>query len=171
MIDRRSSLLLFLAGMLLAFAFASPLAAQMIVRVGPSGGPGGQPFADEPGSARNARVTQVRVWSGKAVDSVQMSWMTADGERSGGRHGGTGGRMQVFDVDEGDAIVKMTGRSGDLVDSIQFQTAKGKTSPVFGGGGGADFVYMAPEGFEIAGFFGRRGAGLDAIGVVIRPRK
>jgi hypothetical protein len=48
------------------------------------------------------------------------------------------------------------------------QTDKGKTITAGGPGGDADYTYEAPPGFEIAGFYGRSGEFVDAIGVVLR---
>jgi hypothetical protein len=146
--------------------------AAQIVRVGPTGGSGGQPFSDEPGGARSRSVAQVRVWSGNVVDSVQMVWKDEDGEHSADRHGGTGGRMEVFELQEGETITRVTGRYGASIDSIVFHTSEGRTSKAYGGqGGAAEFIYAAPDGYEIAGFWGRKAVALDALGVVIRPSK
>jgi hypothetical protein len=59
---------------------------------------------------------------------------------------------------------------GQYVDSIRFHTNL-RVSPTYGGsGGGADYYYEAPPGWQIVGFYGRSGAYIDAVGVVLAPQ-
>jgi hypothetical protein len=134
-----------------------------------AGGRGGNPFSDpEPDSG--ARVIEVQVRSGGNVDSVQLVYMLRDGRTAAGpRHGGSGGNLSVFRLDSDEYLVGISGRSGDYIDSIQFQTNK-RTSPRFGGNGGdRDFQIQVPGNAQVSGLIGRAGQYLDAIGLTFTP--
>ena len=147
--------------------FLAALAVPAAV-LGPSGGAGGEEFTDAP--PRGATLVEVRVRSASFIDGMQVVWNTPDGYREGPRHGGMGGATDTFKLDAGDHIVKMTGaHNGRFVTRLQFTTANGRTSRVYGEGGSGDaaFIYEAPEGHLIRGFHGRAGSFIDAIGIVM----
>jgi hypothetical protein len=52
--------------------------------------------------------------------------------------------------------------------TIHIRTSHGRVLSGGSNGGVDGYVYQAPPGFEIAGFFGRSGEVMDAIGVVLR---
>jgi hypothetical protein len=136
--------------------------------LGPSGGSGGEPFFDEaPGYSR---IAEVRVWSGSHIDAVQLVYRDRRGYSDGYKYGGGGGRLQVFELRRGESIVAISGRYARLVNELQFHTNQGRSSPIYGRGGGAEFRYEAPRGMEISGLIGRSGGAIDAIGVVLRER-
>jgi hypothetical protein len=116
------------------------------------------------------RVLEVRIRSGDHVDSVQMVFILADGRSvTSPRHGGSGGGLSVFRLNPGEYIMGLSGRYGDYVDSIQIHTNQ-RTSPLFGGRGGArDFQIEVPAGNQVVGFTGRAGDYLDAIGMIFVP--
>ena len=133
------------------------------------GGPGGNSFLDaEP--ERGARVIEVQVRSGDYVDSVQLVYMLRDGRTvMGPRHGGEGGALSVFHLDADEYLIGTSGRCGQYIDSIRFETNK-RTSATFGGsGGGREFRVGVPANAEVTGLAGRAGGYLDAVGLTFIP--
>jgi len=134
-----------------------------------AGGRGGTAFGDlnVPGPSR---VLEVRVFSGDEVDSVQMIYGLPDGRMlEGPRHGGPGGRLNVFRLDPDEYITGISGRCGIYVDSIRIHTNK-RTSPLFGGGGGSqDYRIDVERGSRAVGFIGRSGEFVDAVGLAFVP--
>jgi hypothetical protein len=133
------------------------------------GGQGGSPFSDLE-IPYGARVYEVYVFSGNYVDAVQISYMLPDGRSvKGARHGGSGGRQNVFRLDSDEYIIGLSGRCGAYVDSIRIQTNK-RTSSLFGGRGGIrDYRVDISYGNQAVGFAGRAGNYLDAIGLTYSP--
>ena len=134
-----------------------------------AGGRGGNPFSDTQPAA-GTRVTEVRVRSGEMIDAVQMVYATVSGSSSlAGQHGGSGGRLNVFRLDADEYITGISGRHGEMIDSLRIHTNK-KTSPLYGGSGGSrDYQIEVPTGTEALGFVGRAGERLDAIGLTYAP--
>jgi hypothetical protein len=133
------------------------------------GGQGGTPFSDIDIPA-GARVFEVYVFSAEYVDAVQISYLLPDGRSiSGQRHGGPGGRQNIFRLDTDEYITGLSGRCGKYIDSIRVHTNK-RSSPAFGGrGGDRDYRVEIPSGNQGAGFTGRAGDYLDAIGLTYIP--
>ena len=133
------------------------------------GGRGGRQFADLD-IPTGAKVTEVHIRSGDHVDSVQLLYTLADGNtQMGTRHGGSGGQLNVFRLDSDEYITGISGRYGDIIDSICVQTNK-RTSSTFGGRGGRqDFRVEVLAGNQGIGFTGRAGDYLDAIGLTYTP--
>lgn len=160
-------------GMVLAAALllgGIPLAlAQQVTSTDIAGGRGGNGFSDVQPPA-GARVTEVRIWSGDTVDSVQMVYALADGSTTmGPKHGGSGGGLNVFRLDPDEYITGLSGRYGDTVDSLRIQTNK-RISPQYGGRGGSrDFRIDVPAGNQALGLAGRAGDTIDAIGLTHAP--
>ncbi len=137
--------------------------------VGPSGGAGGGPFAD-PQELNTIKVVRITIRSGAYVDAVQMTLERPDGSLiTFDHHGGFGGGEQNFDLEAGEHVTSIDGRYGAYVDHINIHTDHGRVLSGGGGGGVEGYSYTAPPGFEIAGFIGRSGAYIDAIGVLLRP--
>jgi hypothetical protein len=131
-----------------------------------AGGRGGSPFADSL-PAQGARIAEVRVRAGDTADAVQVIYTLLDGRISeGARHGGRGGRENVFHLDNDEYITGISGRYGDAIDSLRIHTNK-RTSPLYGGGGGnQDFQVEVPLGNQAMGFAGRAGDTLDSVGLI-----
>lgn len=140
-------------------------------RNGSSGGGGGIAFVDDVVDT-DVRIKEIRIRAGSRIDSVQIVYEKANGgtvEKP--QHGGNGGRLQVFLLDDDEFITGISGRAGDNVDSLVIQTNK-QSSPRYGGNGGRiEFSYNAPEDTEISGFMGRAADRIDAIGVLLRTRR
>lgn len=135
-----------------------------------AGGRGGSPFADSE-KPNGGEITEVHIFSGDHIDAVQMVYILPDGRiLRGPRHGGSGGRQNIFRLDSDEYIVGLSGRCGDFIDSIRLQTNK-RTSPVYGGSGGnREFRIDVPSGNQAVGFIGRAGSYVDAIGLITAPR-
>lgn len=145
-------------------------------QTGLHGGGGGAPFSDQ--LPDGARVCGVRIRHGQYVDGIQLSWVTADGTRvDGPYHGGQGGSEDSFTLAPGEQIDYITGRSGDLVDQLNFFTSLNNRYGPYGGDGGDDFVVSLRAGIDpldespeakvihpLTGICGRSGDLLDAIG-------
>lgn len=154
------------ASVALSLAAGSALADHY--HFGPSGGSSGAPFVDT--APDYTRIAAVRVWAGSHVDAIQLVYRERRGFVEGRKYGGNGGRLYVFELDRGEQITAISGHYGRLVNGIRFHTNRRHTSPLFGTESGAEFHYEAPRGLEIAGFHGRSGSALDAIGVLLRER-
>jgi hypothetical protein len=147
------------------------------IQSGPYGGSGGASFSDE--LPDGARIIEVLIRHGEYVDGIQLVWQLADGSGVfGPYHGGQGGEVDSFILAPGEVIELIHGRSGDLVDSLAFQTSFGNSYGPYGGGGGTPFVedFRAEPDPEVdhapgarasralTGIFGQSGDLLDAIG-------
>ncbi len=130
-----------------------------------SGGRGGSPFADQE-LQQGGAIVEIRVRAGDTIDSIQIAYTLADGRvYEGARHGGSGGRLNVFRLESGEYIVGLSGRYGDTIDSLRIHTNR-RTSDTFGGrGGDHDFRIDVPSGSRATGFTGRSGDTLDAVGL------
>ena len=162
--------LLMIGSTLLVLIAAVASYAQQTGSTQVAGGSGGSAFSD-PAPQQGARILEVRVRVGEQVDSVQFLYGLPNGSSyEGPRHGGGGGTLNTFRLDSDEYLVGISGRSGDFIDSISFQTNK-RTSPVFGGRGGSrDYNLQVPEGNQATGFTGRSGNYLDAIGLTYARR-
>jgi hypothetical protein len=83
-------------------------------------------------------------------------------------YGGFGGtEREVFWIQDGEELVGISGKVGNRVDSIQFHTSLGRSSPRYGGRGGTE-TYSAeiPAGATLLGFHGRHASRIDKIGLV-----
>jgi phage tail protein X len=99
-----------------------------------AGGSGGSVFSDRP--PQGARLVEVRVRAGDAIDSIQAIYIGSDGRLiDGARHGGSGGNENTFRLDPGEYLTGLSGRFGDTVDSLRLHTNR-RTSPLYGGHGG-----------------------------------
>jgi hypothetical protein len=131
---------------------------------------GGHDFTQQVYST-DGRVVEVRIRSQTAIDQIDVIVEDSAGRRrSVGAHGGEGGQTRpTLALDRDEYITAIRGRYGNVVDSLVIVTNK-RTESFGGTGGGAAYDYEAPPGTEIAGFIGRAGNVIDAIGVLIRPR-
>ncbi|HYK88700.1 MAG TPA: jacalin-like lectin [Acidobacteriota bacterium] len=134
-----------------------------------AGGGGGNVFSD-PQPPAGSRIAEVRIFAGDTVDSIQFVYVLADGSTTlGPKHGGSGGRPNVFRLDSDEYIIGLLGRYGDTVDSLHIQTNK-RSSPRYGGRGGSrDYRIEVPAGNQALGLTGRAGDTIDAIGLMHAP--
>jgi hypothetical protein len=130
-----------------------------------AGGGGGSAFSDRdipPG----ARITEIRVFSSKRIEGIQAVYHLPNGRTADGPlRGGSGGRRSIVRLDPDEYIIRISGRCGDIIDSLVIQTNR-RTSQQFGGrGGNQDYNIEVPARHEAVGFAGRAGQYLDAIGL------
>lgn len=115
------------------------------------------------------QVQALEVHAGALVDNIKF--LLADGSvRSFGDAGGSlAGR---FELEEGEVLVGVGGRSGDSLDAVQFHTSRGRSSPLFGNpAGGQPFDLRAPIGQQVVGVHRGAGGCCPSIrGLVCAPR-
>ena len=135
---------------------------------GPSGGVGGHPFDDTP-PYENAVISEVRIWSGACIEALQLV-LDIDGEDiEYSKHGGRGGNLSIIKLAQNEYITEVYGRYGSYVDSLCIRTSQGQIRRFGGQGGHSEFIYTAPQGYNIIGFWGRAGNIVDALGIHICP--
>lgn len=131
--------------------------------MGPYGGGGGGAFVELVDNC-NAVVRKIYIRSGSLIDAIQFTYRYSDGNEyvQGYRGGNTGGAHTItIDVDRGEKIVGVFGRTGSLVDQLGFVTNWGRIHGPYGGCGGAPFTVSS---CNIRGIHGRSGGKLDSIG-------
>jgi len=137
------------------------------------GGGGGEAFTDpvltwEPAIQAIASIT---IGADRYVDSIQITYLLADGSRyAAPRHGGDGGKLHPIVFRDGEHIIAVSGNCGDFVNQIGFTTQDGNGEtrvygPYGGGGGGQVFDVVG----DVIGFFGRCGRYVDAIAAYLVP--
>ena len=139
---------------------AAPQKSQQI------GGLGGNAFDDNQLGKKIVGVTGFHVRHGNQVDGVQMTYLLADNTTfQGPYHGGNGGSPTTVNLDVGEVIVQVTGKSnGVLVDQITFHTKKRDgSSHSYGPYGQTGETPFTINGW-ITAAFGRNGTKQDAIG-------
>jgi hypothetical protein len=182
-VDRREFMLAALGGtgllgsvdwLRVGTAFAAPKHGGVTegLRLGPSGGTGGESFYTV--APEGTRLVRVEVRAGRRIDAIQIVYRTPQGEEvAGGWYGGRGGVRQTLTLGTGNAVLAIGGKYGARVDSIFVELDRegdGFPWTVGGEGGSVEYRYAAPPGYEIVGFHGRAGAEVDAIGAVLRHR-
>ncbi len=134
-------------------------------------GYGGLPYQDT--VPEDGRVAELWVRAGATMDSLQMWFLRSDGTLySPGKRGfSKGGDLYrlVFDTDE--YITELDGIEGEFMVGLTVVTNKRTYGPWAGGLGGSDFSIVAPPGYEICGFYGQYGLGLDLTGALARQRR
>jgi hypothetical protein len=128
-------------------------------KYGPFGGNGGSPFSIFPPDG--SRIYAMAIRSSGVIHGIVI-WYQKGATIYRVGVGGTGGRyyQQFFTPTE--RIVRVSGRSGWVVDRLSVRT-NFKTF-TYGGTGGNAFVAEVPPGYQILGFWGRAGIYLDQIG-------
>ncbi len=144
-----------------------------IIRLTPTVGwaYGGLPYEDT--VPDDGRVAELWVRSGLTIDSLQMWYLRSDGTLySPGKRGfSKGGDLHrlVFDADE--YITELDSIGGEFIVGLSVVTNKRTYGPWAGSLGGSPFSIVAPAGYEICGFFGQYGLGLDLTGALARQRR
>lgn len=134
-----------------------------------AGGPGGNDFSDEPLVSADQSVAEVVIHSGNLIDSVAVVVTDPAGDRSAlPTHGGSGGNEARISLAPGEAVIGISGRHGDVLDSLTLQTTAQSYGPYGGSGGGQEYSLQIPEGTEFIGFAGRSGQLVDALALAYR---
>mmetsp|Transcript_37096 Transcript_37096/g.60083 ORF Transcript_37096/g.60083 Transcript_37096/m.60083 type:complete len:235 (-) Transcript_37096:43-747(-) len=133
------------------------------------GGAGGTDF-DDGIIVGFSPIVKFVVRAGYYVDAVQTVIDEGGTPLEIERRGGSGGAVFEFVLQPGETVVKVEGfHSGEYIHGLRF-TSTAKVSDWFGRSeGDHQFTITAPLGHEVAGFWGRCGLFLDAIGGVFRP--
>ena len=109
-------------------------------------------------------ISKILVWSGSHVNGIQVTYRLSNGqEYAAPHHGGGGGGLNIINinVDSGERIIGISGRTGGLVDQLTFITNHGRIFGPYGGNGGGQFTV---NGCLLRGILGRSGRLLDSIG-------
>ncbi|MFS7913619.1 putative jacalin-like lectin domain-containing protein [Helianthus anomalus] len=144
--------------------------ANNYVEVGPWGGSGGaNPWSIIP---NGGRITRINVRSGAIVDAIYFGYTEGGTNYETAIFGGRNGLLSTIDIADDEEIIEINGKVGtfenlNLVTQLTFVTNKQTYGP-YGTNGGTDFSCPIAKG-KVVGFFGRYGAYLDAIGVVLSP--
>ncbi|KAL7997474.1 putative jacalin-like lectin domain-containing protein [Plasmopara halstedii] len=132
------------------------------------GGPHGMNFTDKNLVNSGQKVSQISIYAGKRLDGVSIDIKSP--KTLTFTHGGTGGKRQVLKLDDGEYINSMEVHWGKKdghtrIFYVAFKTSAGKT--LSGGSTTNDKrTVTAPEGFQLAGFYGSDGKEIDSLGAV-----
>lgn len=175
---------------LVASCLAIAACASTDVRLGPVGGPGGNPFDDNSEYPWASLGTKTRLATldkeecqryifGDTfiMDFFQAGYLQPSGQLFLGTKRGQGGlgvcaglETIVLDPEPitlaaDEFLIGIYGNAAEYVNTVGFITNKLKylSSP---GTGGNPFFLLAPPGYKIRKFFGRSGSVLDAIGII-----
>lgn len=152
---------------LMSLAYSSSAVSETFTFVGPSGGVGGN-FYSAPQTG-GWQLSEIRVRSGAFIDGIQLVYVDVIGQKhTMQHHGGNGGHLDVFKLNPGEYVTRVTGKYGRFVDSLTIATNQGRIKGWGGGGGSAHYTYSSPPGTQIHGFFGGAGQYVDSIGVVLK---
>jgi len=150
-----------------------------VFRCGPTGGGDGTPFDTLEGRGATARPVRIRIRADRFLDAIQVDYREGGRTSTGERHGGGGGNPAELRLGRNEYVTSVSGRRGSLVDYIVIDTNQRKRALSAGyrlryfeprSPFNAEYRFDAPEGCEIAGFFGRSGSYVDALGVIYRAR-
>ncbi|TDH67962.1 hypothetical protein CCR75_005418 [Bremia lactucae] len=133
------------------------------------GGPHGTGFTDEKDALPGQVVGSISIRCGRRVDGVVMDIVAPI--KTTFRHGGEkGGELKTLTLSPGEYVVAMeihwAKHDGHTrIFFLRFSTNKGNS--IEGGEQKKDnAIERAPEGFQLGGWFGRQGAGLDQLAAV-----
>lgn len=132
------------------------------------GGGGGDPFDDvdiRTALQQKTWLSALQLRTGSLVDRITAVYESDKGSWTDS-HGGNGGSpTNELRLLPGQFVVRVSGRSGVLVDNLDVVITDGRHCGG-GGGGGDPFDWAVPSGSFVLGFAGRSGAKLDQIAVV-----
>ncbi len=133
------------------------------------GGPHGTSYNDSSALPPNPAVRQLTIQTGNRVDHVET--VLSNGYTFS--HGGTGGTAQILTLASGEVLSSVNMCTAQYnghtrLFSIQFTTSTGRS--LSGGTTTSSCTtYTAPGGWQIVGFHGRSGDGIDKLGAVYAP--
>ncbi|KAK1942616.1 hypothetical protein P3T76_006115 [Phytophthora citrophthora] len=132
------------------------------------GGPHGRDFSDKNYVNSGQTVSQISIYAGKRFDGVSLDISAP--KTLTFTHGGTGGDRKVLKLEKGEYITSMEvhwGKQGGntRLFYVNFLTSAGNS---LAGGSMTDekSTVTAPEGFQLAGFFGKSGKEIDMLGAI-----
>lgn len=108
------------------------------------------------------KPTQIKIESGSRIDGIRVSYGSRTLQAGGDAHTST------LNLDDNEYITRAVIRTGSRVDRLELYTNKGHS--IKGGkDGGSRREINPPDGWYIAGFFGREGDEIDRIGFIFKP--
>ena len=136
------------------------------------GGTGGRAWDDvSTHSPAIVGVSSITIRHGNQVDSLQVTYLLADGSTyTAPKHGGRGGSQSSFTLAPDEMIVQVKGKTNNtLVDQLTFVTRNSsRNTTEYGPYGKTGRTQFSVEGY-VVGFFGRAGNLLDQLGVYYLP--
>lgn len=144
----------------------SPVLKYTVSTSGYRGGGGGSPFDDIDITSyiqRKTRIAAIGLRTGKRTDQLRTSYIDDTGQITTKTHGAGGGSDRgTLQVNEGQFVTRIWGRSGNRLDQVNFQLSDGR-SIGGGGGGGSEFNWATASGKFVMGFLGRSGSEVDGL--------
>ncbi|WP_299691723.1 insecticidal delta-endotoxin Cry8Ea1 family protein [uncultured Tateyamaria sp.] len=96
------------------------------------------------GDPEKNRMSKAKVWGFDRIDAIQQAFGGKLGKRMGNQHGGSDAPPNGWtgDIEINNQIAYVSGRAGDVLDSMQLHFENGEKSNLCGGGreGGEKFV-------------------------------
>ncbi|KAG6597964.1 RAN GTPase-activating protein 2 [Phytophthora cinnamomi] len=132
------------------------------------GGPHGMDFSDKNFVNSGQTVSSISIHAGERLDGITLQISAPKSLTF--THGGTGGDQKTLKLEPGEFIKSMEVHWGKKNDHtrifyVNFVTSKGNS--LAGGSMTNDKnTVTAPEGFQLAGFFGKDGKEIDTLGAV-----
>jgi hypothetical protein len=116
------------------------------------------------------RVTTITVTAGCYVSGVQFHYSDGSQTHHGGAALGIIGSCVVtthtVQLEPDEFLRGITGHAGKYIDHVEFVTKKRRIGP-WGGNGGAPFALIGPPEYRVKRLFGRSGAFIDALGIIV----
>jgi endonuclease/exonuclease/phosphatase family metal-dependent hydrolase len=134
------------------------------------GGPHGDYYHDIDRVPAGARASTITLRSGKRVDQVGLTL----GDGTTLAHGGTGGTAASLTLGDTEYVTsaylcRAKYQKRTRIFHARFTTSLGRT--LAGGSTTSDCITLtAPAGWQVAGFHGRSGAGVDKLGLIYTKR-
>jgi hypothetical protein len=104
----------------------------------------------------------------RRVEQIVMEYSTNEIESKIDSIGNDSGEWNIFELEEGEYIVYVTGRAGTLIDQVSFHTTQRRTFGPFGGSGGQPFDLSIPSNAIVIGLFGKAGPSIHQLGLIYR---
>ena len=158
---------------LIATLFKVNTMARKITKGALSGGNGGSAWDDDilAHSPAIVGVRSIAIRHGNQVDSLQVTYLLADGSSyTASKHGGGGGTPSSFTLAGDERIIRVEGKTNHtLVDQVTFITKNAAgIEKRYGPYGKTGKTAFSIDGY-VVGFYGRAGNLLDALGVYYLP--
>lgn len=147
------------------------LSSVVATKIGPWGGNGGSPqdITEPP-----KRLESITISGGEVVDSIAFSYVDQAGRKhTAGPWGGSGGNPYTIQLSASEFVKEVSGTFAvyagvNVIHSIKLVTNVKTYGPI-GREKGTPFSVPVQGNNGVAGFFGRSGKFLDAIGVYVHP--
>jgi len=109
-------------------------------------------------------IRQIKLWGRNYVNGIQVFY-----ELAGSTPADYGFQDSPFEsslvLESGEYVVDVSGRHGDVIDSLEIRTNRGRVLRHGGNGGHIPFRFSIPSNSQIVGFHGGVGGHLHTIGV------